>query len=314
MGLVVIIIAAVILISSINSAFFSPDNLWNLLRNNSLLMIGALGMTMVVISGGIDVSISAVVMTIMMVVGRCIAYLGFNLFGAFVTAIAIGMALGFVNGLLIGKSKLPAIVVTLGTLNIIRGMLFLITGGQWVNRAVIPDWFADFSNITVFRVPIQTLIMVSMVVLVWFILRYTLLGRSIYAIGGNFESAERAGINVEKTMILIYTIMGALVGVGSVTQLSIVKMVDPYSYNGLELQVVAAVVVGGARITGGKATIFGTVLGVIFVTIVNNGLVLMHVSSFWQNAVIGAAILIAVSVDAISTKNAKKKIASVEIY
>jgi len=277
-------------------------------------MIGALGMTMVIISGGIDVSIAAVVMTIMMVVGRCIAYLGFNLFGAFAIAILIGAGLGFANGFLIGKSKLPAIVVTLGTLNIIRGFLFLITGGQWVNRSVIPDWLTDFSNITVIGLPIQTIITIGMVALVWFILKYTLVGRSIYAIGGNFESAERAGINVEKTMLFIYAFMGVLVAVGSVTQLSIVKMVDPYSYNGLELQVIAAVVVGGARITGGRATGLGTVLGVLFVTIVNNGLVLMHISSFWQNAVIGAAILIAVSVDAISLKNAKKRIPSVEIY
>ena len=312
--LVIIIVAIVIMITSVNSAFFSADNFWNLVRNNSLLMIASLGMTVVIISGGIDVSISAVVTTIMMVVGRCIAFLGFNLFMAFLAAVAVGMALGFINGLLIGKSKLPAIVVTLGTLNIINGCLFLITGGKWVNGHQLPEWLADFGNSTVAGLPVQTIITILMAALTWFILKYTLVGRSVYAIGGNFESAARAGINMERTLLFIYVFMGFLAGIGSVTQMSIVKMVDPHSYTGLELQVIAAVVVGGARITGGKASILGTILGVVFVTIVNNGLVLMHIASYWQNVVVGAAIVVAVSIDAIGTKNAKKRIPSVEIY
>jgi simple sugar transport system permease protein len=304
----------VLFISSRSNVFLRAENLLDILKINSVLGIVVLGMTMVIITGGIDVSISAVIATTTMIVGRCIVYLGFNLFFVILISIICGLAFGLVNGLLIGTFKIPAIVATLGTLSVINGTMFLITGGAWVNTKDMPGWFLDFGRITLFGVPIQIYIWVLMIIITWVILKYTLVGRSIYAIGGNPTAAVRAGINLNRTILFVYAYMGILAGIASLVHTSVVFQVDPNAFAGYELQVVAAVVVGGANITGGKGTILGTILGFLFLVILNNGLILAHIPTFWQKVVIGVIILAAVSMDVIQRKNAEKRIPKIDIY
>nr|WP_255781398.1 ABC transporter permease [Geobacillus sp. YHL] len=286
------------------------------MKGNAVLGILAVGMTLVIITGGIDVSVAAVTSAVCVIIGRLLLLLPdspISLLLLFVIAPLLGGVLGGINGFLVSKIQIPAIVVTLGTMSMINGLVLYITNGQYLNSTNFPKIFIDFANFQVFGVSILILIFLVVALLTWFILKYTVIGREILAVGGNKESAIRAGINFDKVQIFVFAYMGFLAGIAAIAQVAYTKAVDPNGLVGFELSVIAAVVLGGANIMGGRGTILGTFLGVLLLGIMQNGLILARIDTFWQKIVVGSIILIAVSYDHIQYKRTKDKLAKIEV-
>jgi len=321
MGILLIIIVISIIISIGNSTFLRPDNIIDMLKGNTVLGIMAMGMLLVIITGGIDVSVGAMVAAVTVLVGKFMVNFSGNVLLAFIVGCLCGTIMGAINGIFIAKLKIPPIVVTLGTMSIINGLMLYYTNGTWIND--IPESFINFGKLTLFKipngqggmigVPIQILFLVIAALVTWVILKYTLIGSGIYAMGGNPVSAARIGYNLDKISIFLYSYMGFVTGLAAVVHTSIMRQVDPNAFTGFELQVVAAVVLGGANILGGAGTVLGTLLGVLLLAIMNNGLILMHIPVFWQKIVVGAVIIIAVSIDVIQRKHAEKNLTKVDI-
>lgn len=317
--LILIVISVIIYLN--NPIFLRPDNLIDLLKGNAVLAIVAMGMLMVIITGGIDVSVGAMVAAVTVLVGNFMVRFGGNLALVFLVGCLCGTFLGAINGIFIAKLKIPPIVVTLGTMSIINGVMLYYTNGNWINN--IPQSFIDFGKITLFRIPdgqggvagipIQILFFIGAALITWVILRYTLIGRGIYALGGSPISAARIGYDLDKINIFLYSYVGCMVGLAAVIHTSIMRQVDPNAFSGFELQVIAVVVLGGANILGGAGSVFGTIIGVLLMAVMNNGLILMHIPVFWQKIVVGAVILFAVSIDVIQRRHTEKNLIRVDV-
>ena len=303
-----------IVITAINPSFFTLENLFDLLKSYSLMGTFAIGMLFVLISGGIDISF----MAIATISGYSIAVLllrvgdNLNIFFIFLIAAIIGIALGLLNAVIIHFFKIPPIITTIATQNIFYGLLNFFSTGKWLYG--FPQWFGDFAILRLFTLKslqgnpyglsVITVIWFALLVFSWFILRHTILGRSLYAMGGNVNSAKRAGFNIFGITAFVYSFMGLTAGIGSVIQALLVQTVAPNSLVGKEMDVIAAVVLGGASLLGGQGSILGTILGVILVAIMGNGLTLMHVPALWYKVVIGLVIIISVGVSAYRRKMA----------
>jgi ribose/xylose/arabinose/galactoside ABC-type transport system permease subunit len=245
-----------------------------------------------------------------------------NIFLIFVVGVVAGSLMGLINGLLIAKLRIPPIVATLGTMSVIFGLVLYLTNGNWITG--IPQNFIDFGRVTIGQfpvagsdqiqgIPIQFLFLLFAIALTWFILKYTMIGRGIYAIGGNRDSAERIGINSENITLFIYTYEGFLIGLAGVVHTSIMRQVDPNAFIGFEIQVIAAVVLGGASVLGGYGSVSGTIIGVSLFCIINNGLILMHIPTFWQKIVVGIVLITSISFDVIQKRMHDKKNIKVDI-
>ncbi len=306
-----------IVITSINPSFFTLENFFDLLKSYSLMGTFAIGMLFVLISGGIDISFTAIATVTGYTVAVLLLKMGdhLNIFLVFLIAGVIGIALGFLNAAIIHFFKIPSIITTIATLNVFYGVLTVISKGKWLYG--FPSWFSDFATIRVFTVytpegnpyglSVITVIWISLVLISWFILKYTVLGRSIYAMGGNNNSAQRAGFNLFGTTAFVYSYMGLMAGIGSVIQALLVQTVAPNSLVGKEMDVIAAVVLGGASMLGGSGSIIGTILGVTLIAIMGNGLTLMHMPALWYKVVIGLVILISVGVSTYRRKASTRK-------
>jgi simple sugar transport system permease protein len=303
-ALVLVVFSAVI--TAVNPSFFTLENLFDLLKSYSFIGIFAVGVTFVLISGGIDISFTAVATVAEYAMAVYIIRHGGNIALAFALAMAIGAALGMINASLIYFFNIPTIITTIATLNIYYGVLTVLSGGKWIYA--LPPWFRAFADIRVFSLrnaeglsyglSIITVIWLFTLLLGWFILRYTRLGRGIYAMGGSPSAARRVGFNILWLQMFVYSFMGLLAGVAGVVQALLVQTVAPNSIVGKELQVLAAVVLGGASLAGGVGTLFGTVLGVALIAVMSNGLTLMRVSSLWYNVFIGLIIILSVTFSA----------------
>ncbi|MEK5322890.1 ABC transporter permease [Aeribacillus sp. FSL M8-0254] len=316
MSVAVIILLLCIILAFISPVFLTADNLLDVVKGNTVLGILAIGMTLVIITGGIDVSVAAVTSAVCVVLGKTMMFLPdspLTIVLIFVIAPLFGVLLGSINGILVAKIQIPAIVVTLGMMSIINGLVLYITNGQYLNSSNFPTVFLKFSNFSVFGISIIIWLFIITAALTWYILKYTLIGREVMAIGGNKESAVRVGINYSKVQIFVFSYMGFLAGIAAIAQTSYTKAVDPNGMLGLELMVIAAVVLGGANIMGGHGTIFGTILGVLLLGIIQNGLILAKIDTFWQKVFTGAIILIAVSYDHIQYKRSQKQLSKIEV-
>jgi simple sugar transport system permease protein len=302
--LVLVVFSAVI--TAVNPSFFTLENLFDLLKSYSFIGIFAVGVTIVLISGGIDISFTAVATVAEYGMAVFIIKYGGNIALAFALAMVIGTALGMLNATLIYFFNIPTIITTIATLNIYYGVLTVLSGGKWIYA--LPSWFRAFADIRVFSLrnpdgagyglSIITVIWVFTLLCAWIILRYTHLGRGIYAMGGSPSAARRVGFNIFWLQMFVYSFMGLLAGVAGVVQALLVQTVAPNSIVGKELQVLAAVVLGGASLAGGVGTLFGTILGVALVAVMSNGLTLMRVSSLWYNVFIGLIIILSVTFSA----------------
>jgi ribose/xylose/arabinose/galactoside ABC-type transport system permease subunit len=312
-----ILVILSVLISLRSSVFYRPDNLVDLIKGGTVLGICSLGMLFVVVSGGIDVSISAVIAVSASLMGNYMFYLKDSIFNniymVFIVCIISGAALGAINGILIGKFKVPAIVATLGTLALIKGGLFLITGGNWVNRFDLPEWIVIFGRRTLFGIPVQIIVFIVMIIISWLLIKYTRFGRSAYAIGGNSVSAMRIGINVERTLLYVYILMGIYTGVAAFVHTSVMIQVDPNSFSGLEFKVIAAVFIGGAAFGGGRGSVLGIVLGVVLLSVLNNGMIIARIPVFWQQILTGVVIIAAVTFDTIQRQRIEKRLLKIDV-
>jgi len=310
-GVLSIIVLLMIVITLMNSSFLTADNLLDLIRNNSVLGIVAMGMLLVILTGGIDVSVGAQVAAVTIIIGTYMVNYGGNLFTVFLLASVAGIFLGVINGTLIAKLKIPPIVVTLGMMSVIHGLNLYYTNGTWITR--IPSWFIDFGRVRLMGIPIQIFFLALVAVLTHYLLNYTIIGRGIYAIGGNPIAADRVGYKKDGLTIFLYGYLGFLVGIAAVVHTSIYRQVDPNAFNGFELNVVATVVLGGANILGGQGSVLGTLLGVLMLAVIQNGLILVRIPTFWQKVVVGLIILGAVSADVIQNKRRERSISQIDV-
>jgi simple sugar transport system permease protein len=260
----------------------------------------------VLISGGIDISFTATASVAQYVAMTVANAYGLDWFSVFALACAVGVVCGLVNALLIDTLKISSIIVTIATLNIFYGLLVFATGGKYIYS--LPDWFSKgiwwFEYIDKDQIPyginLQILIVVLAFLITWLLLNRTNIGRQIYALGGNRDAAQRLGFNVLRLNLLVYGYMGFMAGMASLVQAQLAQSVAPTVLVGKELDVLAAVVLGGASLMGGVGTVLGTILGVVLLAIMQNGLVLVGVSSYWSQFFVGLVILVSVSTTALS--------------
>jgi len=296
----------------IEPSFLSLATLFDLLRNSIVTAMFAVGVLLVLASGGIDVSFTAIAAFAMYVGTKAmVAFsMGDSILVAFLVAGAIGLALGLVNGFFIATMGLPTLIVTLGTLSVFRGFLLTFVGTQLITA--VPMGMRSFSRTmlirltaadgTIVSLPIAFLLLVIVVALTWLLLNRTMLGRSVYALGGAPESALRVGINVVGVQYFVYAYVGVLSGIAGIVHASLARVANPFDLVGLELSVIAAVVLGGARLSGGHGTILGTLLGVALIVVINNSLIVLGIPTTWQNVVTGSLILFGTGVPALRTR------------
>jgi simple sugar transport system permease protein len=290
----------------VNPVFLSAPNLLDLVRNSITTGLFALGVLIALISGGIDVSFTAIAAVSMYGTVKLFVQLDPQapLILIFLVGAAIGALLGTINGILIAFFRLPTLIVTLGTLSLFRGFLLTFLGTRHI--VDLPNAMIDLSRTYLYRgrladgslfsLPATTLVLVGITIVVAALLRFTVVGRFIYALGGSEVASSRLGIPVAGTKLFIYVLIGLIAGITGIVHSSQARVANPFDLVGSELNVIAAVVLGGARITGGRGGIFGTFLGVSLVTIINNSLVLLNVSSLWDRCVIGALIILGAGV------------------
>lgn len=297
LGLIVLFIV----LSVMAPNFMTTRNLINILDQVTVLGILSVGATAVIITGGIDLSVGSILGLSTMVLGWLSHQGGWPMWSAMIAAIVVGALAGSLNGLGITYAQLPPFIATLAMMSIGRGLANLITDGQQI--VGYPEWFFNLSSeryVGFFSVTLM--VVVALYVAGWAWLKYRSSGRAIYAIGGGKEVARLAGINVKKVTIWVYVAAGALAGLGGIVLASRLDSSQPSAGSGYELDVIAAVVIGGASLNGGVGRIGGTVIGVLIIGVLRNGLNLLGVSPFIQQIVIGAVIAIAVMADVLRRK------------
>ena len=293
-----VLIALAVLLSVISPAFRDPQNLINILQQVTVNAILALGMTMVIFTGGIDLSVGSVVAFSGIVMGSLVIDLGVNPWLAALIGIALGSVCGTINGLLISRFKLQPMIATLGMMSIARGAALTLAGGRTISG--YPPGFTWLGNGTIpgTTIPVQIVFMLLLYVIAYYFMRYRRFGRALYSVGGNEEATRLSGINVFKYKTLAYTVSGALAGIASVVLVAKLNSAQSIAGQDYELDAIASAVIGGASLLGGKGSIWGTLMGALIIGVIRNGLNLLNVSSYLQKLIIGFIILIAVLVDA----------------
>ena len=292
------LVALAVLLSVISPAFRDPQNLINILQQVTVNAILALGMTMVIFTGGIDLSVGSVVAFSGIVMGILVIDLGVNPWLAALIGIALGSVCGTINGLLISRFKLQPMIATLGMMSIARGAALTLAGGRTISG--YPPGFTWLGNGTIpgTTIPVQIVFMLLLYVIAYYFMRYRRFGRALYSVGGNEEATRLSGINVFKYKTLAYTVSGALAGIASVVLVAKLNSAQSIAGQDYELDAIASAVIGGASLLGGKGSIWGTLMGALIIGVIRNGLNLLNVSSYLQKLIIGFIILIAVLVDA----------------
>ncbi|HWL55928.1 MAG TPA: ABC transporter permease [Paracoccus sp. (in: a-proteobacteria)] len=281
--------------------FVAPANLARVLTDTSPLILLALGQMAVILTKCIDLSIAAN-LALCGMIAALMNGAGVPLPLILLAVIALGAVLGAVNGLLVWKLGIPSIVVTLGTMTIYRGSIFLLTGGAWINAHQMSAGFKAFPRMMIAGLPVMTWIALAIVAAVAVLMTRTALGRAFYAVGGNPHAAVYAGISVGRTQFLAFVIAGALAGLTGYLWVARYAVAYVDIAGGFELDVVAACVIGGIAIAGGSGSVAGCVMGALFLGIIKNALPVVGISPFWQMAISGAAILIAIAFNATSQR------------
>jgi simple sugar transport system permease protein len=299
--LALILVVLVGAIGIANPAFLTLSNLFDLCKSSTVIGLFSLGVLLVLIGGGIDISFAAIGVFSMYVTSRILLAAGFHgsVWAAFVLAGFFGLVLGLFNAFFITVYRLPALIVTLGSASVFRGFLLAFVGTSVVNN--LPAGMVAFSKHTLFErtgasggtvgLSSSFLLYVLAIVIVGLVLRHTLLGRGIYAMGGNPVAAERVGFDLRRLQFFIYGFVGLLSGLAGLVHACTMRNANPFDLVGNELPVIAAVVLGGASITGGRGTVVGTVLGVFLIVVINNSLILLDIPSYWQKVVVGCIII-----------------------
>jgi len=300
------LIVLVILLSILSPYFLTVNNLFNVFQQITVLAIIALGATMVIVSGGIDLSVGSVAALSGMIAGVTFSQLGLPMGIALVLGLVSGAAAGAANGALIVFGRVPPFVATLAMLSVARGLTLVLSDGQPISG--FPDWFRALTSFDIAGVvPAVVILVLVLYAIGAFYLRFRPSGRSIYAVGGSEEVARLSGINVGWVKLRVYMIAGALAGLGGLVLTSRLNSAQPTAGAGLELDVIAAVVIGGTSLSGGVGTVIGTLIGALIIGVLRNGLNLLDVSSFWQQVVIGVVIAAAVMIDTLGRRRGNRR-------
>jgi ribose transport system permease protein len=291
------VLAIVLSVSSRN--FTSVGNLLNLMDQAVVVGIVALGQTFVILVAGIDLSVGAIVGLAGIIIGLSMTQANLPLPIALAVGLLSGMIFGLFNGLLVTKGRLAAFIVTLGAMSIGRSMAFVISDGNPIST--LPDSFELIASGAIFKMPVNFLVLVSLFILAGYYLKATKGGRTIYAIGSNPEAARAAGLKVNYYVTLAYVISGLMAGIASILLSSRLMTIDPNAGTGLELDAIAAAVIGGASLFGGRGSVVGTFFGTLIMVLIRNGLNLLNVGPYWQGSAIGAVIIIAVLIERITS-------------
>ena len=297
----------VIAMSFASDAFLTPENGWNILRQISVNLCLSIGMTLIILSGGIDLSCGAILALAGAVAAGVLKHgielpmfdmlLQFTLAGAIVAGVVVGLAAGWFNGFVITKFRLPPFVATLGMFSIARGLTMLWTGGFPVTG--LGESFGYLGTGVFLGVPMPVWITAGLVAVFVVVTRKTRFGRYLYAVGGNERAAVLTGLRVKRIKVWVYTLGGGLAGVAGLLVTARLDSAQPNAGLGYELDSIAAVVIGGTSLSGGRGSVMGTVLGCLIIGVLNNGLFLLNVSPFWQQVVKGLVILAAVALSLI---------------
>jgi len=304
-NLLIALIIICVIIGLINPIFFSFENLMNLLRQASLAGIAGLGITLVILTGEWDLSIGSAqamigVLTVVVINATN------NIFLGVLCGLGLGIAMGVFHATLITRFKLASLIVTLATLSIYRGAIMVITSASSIpvnnpNFEIIGTGYLG-------PIPIPVIILVVLAILIYFITRHTTFGRNLYAVGANSEAAKLAGINVIMYKYRAFMLNGALVALAAVVLAARINSGQPQAGVGFELAVISAVILGGVSLSGGRGSIVGVILGIMILSVLDNGLVLLNVSSFYQQIVRGAVLILAVYFDERRKDSFQKKI------
>ncbi len=295
----------------VNPGILRPLSIRSILLWVPLLSVIAMGMMMVIITRGIDVSVGSTMALSAIVVGGVFRdHPDFNIYLGTLLGVLIGLGLGAINGVLVAWAGIPPIITTLGTLSAYRGFTFIVSGGRQIDPNHVPRALIRWSQVGPFgwsMLPWVVVIAAVLAVLTYFFLRYTRTGRNIYAIGGNPDAARLRGIPVEWTLFLVYTITGALAGLAGILYASRFGFVNPGETGvGFELTVIAAVVIGGVNVFGGSGSVLGVVLGCLLLGTINTALAILRIAATWQQAVYGFVILLAIVVDALIQRELRR--------
>ncbi len=300
--LLVVLLAVCAFLSVASDSFLTLPNFTSLLNNNAVNMIWAVGLLVVLIAGGIDISFAVAASVVQYICVYVFAALGGgNWFIGFLVAGGAGIAIGFLNAGLIHFFRIISIVVTIANYNALFGLLMFFTSGRFIYD--LPDWWV--SRILIYEtqtadgtwadINLSVAVMIVVSLATWILIRFTTTGRQLYAFGDNPEGSRRAGVNITAMQFIAFGWMGLMAGIGGLMQVNIVQEVVPMALIGRELDVLAAVVLGGARLGGGRGSVIGCFLGVLLVAVTQNGLNLLGVSPFAFKMVVGVIILLAIS-------------------
>jgi rhamnose transport system permease protein len=297
--LVAVIAGLLALIATRFPGFVAPANLANVFNDTAPLIILALGQAAVILTRCIDLSVAAnLALTGMICAMVNVALPGLPVAAILAVALALGALMGAVNGLLVWKLAIPPIVVTLGTMTIFRGIIFVISDGQWINAHEMSDAFTGFPRAVILGLPVMSWIAILVAALVILMIARTPLGRAFYAVGGNPNAAVYAGIDVGRTQFWAFVLSGTLAGLTGYLWVARYAVAYVDIAAGFELDVVAACVIGGIAIAGGAGTAMGAILGALFLGVIKNALPVVNISPFWQLAISGTAIVVAVALNA----------------
>lgn len=286
----------VIVITILNPSFMTTDNILNILRQVSISALIAFGMTFVILTGGIDLSVGST-LALTGAVGATMLASGMDPVLTIFTALLLGAILGAVNGVIIAKGKVAPFIATLATMTIYRGLTLVYTDGRPVSDLGNEVTFQMLGKGYFFGIPVPVCTMILAFIGLYVIMHKTTFGRRVYAVGGNEAASKLSGINVDRVKIAVYSLTGMLAALSALILTSRLNSAQPTAGTSYELDAIAAVVLGGTSLTGGKGWIFGTLVGALIIGVLNNGLNLIGVSSFFQQVVKGIVILIAVLID-----------------
>lgn len=298
LGVLIVLGVIVIILSIVSPVFLKPVNLVNIVRQTVEIGGMAIGMSFLIIAAEMDLSVGSIFGAAAML-GALLFKNEVNPTLVFIVMLLAGAAIGLVNGTLVAKAKMPAFIVTLGTMQIFRSIAYAISNGQSIS--VFPDkamnsWVFGLGA-SVGVIPVQVIIMLILYVIAHIVMSKTKLGFDIYATGGNQKAARLAGINTDRIKIICFMLTGSLCALAGMISIAYLKSVPTTAGEGREMDVIAAVILGGAALSGGRGTILGTFIGAIIMSVVKNGMVLMSVPVFWQTGFIGVIIILAVLLD-----------------
>jgi len=305
------LLAMIVVLSVLSDRFLTPENGWNILRQISVNLCLSIGLTLVILSAGIDLSVGAVLALAGALAASLLksgvdlpalgVHLEFTIAGAILAAVAVGVIAGLVNGLVVTRLLLPPFVATLAMMSIARGLTLLWTGGFPITG--LGDTFGFIGTGMLLGVPMPVWIVATLVVATLFVCHRTPFGRHLYAVGGSERAARLTGLRVNRVKVAVYVAAGALSGLAGLIVTARLDSAQPNAGLGYELDAIAAVVIGGTSLSGGRGSVAGTVLGCLLIGVLNNGLTLLDVSAFWQQVVKGLVTILAVALDRYGTRS-----------